>query len=74
MHVLTPQPANPPPLVAVAASDSPEVHWLGEVVFDRGRERDGFEVPVANHAPESRTCRRAAPWIAPRADLLGPRG
>jgi inner membrane protein len=116
------------PLAAVAASDSPDVHWLGEIVlprsslqevvaadcdaaafllfarapflvprelaprdlhpskpngagpgavlgdlrFDRGRERNSFEVPVANDALEARTCRRAAPWIAPRADLLGP--
>jgi inner membrane protein len=52
---------------------------LGDLRFDRGRERGSFEVPlsarqVSDDAGDSRTCRRAAPWIAPRADLLGPPG
>jgi len=52
---------------------------LGDLRFDRGRERGGFEVPLsgkqlAGLAGESRTCRRAAPWAAPRGDLLGPPG
>jgi inner membrane protein len=52
---------------------------LGDLRFDRGRERGSFEVPlsarqVSDGAGDSRTCRRAAPWIAPRADLLGPPG
>jgi inner membrane protein len=52
---------------------------LGDLRFDRGRERGSFEVPLPEKqapgpAGESPTCRRAAPWIAPRADLLGPPG
>jgi inner membrane protein len=52
---------------------------LGDLRFDRGRERGSFEVPLparqaSASADESRTCRRAAPWVAPRADLIGPPG
>lgn len=55
---------------------------LGDLRFDRGRERGSFEVPLrgaqnldsAVHAGDSRTCRRAAPWVAPRADLTAPSG
>jgi inner membrane protein len=52
---------------------------LGDLRFDRGRERGGFEIPLAGKpladpAGEFHSCRRAAPWIAPRADLLAPPG
>jgi inner membrane protein len=52
---------------------------LGDLRFDRGRERGGFEIPLAGKplsdpAGEVHSCRRTAPWIAPRADLLGPPG
>jgi hypothetical protein len=52
---------------------------LGDLRFDRGRERGSFEVPLAgkqvpDSAGELLTCRRAARWVAPRADLLGPAG
>jgi inner membrane protein len=52
---------------------------LGDLRFDRGRERGGFEIPLAGKplshpAGEFHSCRRTAPWIAPRADLLGPPG
>jgi len=52
---------------------------LGDLRFDRGRERGGFEIPLAGKpladpAGEYHSCRRAAPWIAPRADLLAPPG
>lgn len=50
---------------------------LGDLRFDRGRERGGFEVTLSgpqSAEAESQPCRRAAPWIAPRADLLAPPG
>jgi inner membrane protein len=52
---------------------------LGDLRFDRGRERGGFEIPLAGKpladpAGEFHSCRDRAPWIAPRADLLGPPG
>jgi inner membrane protein len=52
---------------------------LGDLRFDRGRERGSFEVPLRatqnlDNTGESLACRRAAPWVAPRADLLGPPG
>jgi hypothetical protein len=52
---------------------------LGDLRFDHGGERGSFEVPLRgpqkwDNAGESRTCGRAAPWVAPRADLLGPSG
>jgi hypothetical protein len=52
---------------------------LGDLRFDHGRERGSFEIwmaaepPVAPGeppAPISYKCPRAAPWMAPRADLL----
>ena len=64
------------PFIAPVA---PEGAVLGDLRFDRGRERGSFEVSLSgnrdsDHAGESLTCRRAAPWVAPRADLLGPPG
>ena len=52
---------------------------LGDLRFDRGRERGSFELALTekrqlDNAPALPACRRAAPWIAPRADLLGPLG
>lgn len=63
------------PFIAVDAEGA----VLGDLRFDRGRERGSFEVPLSgnrdsDHAGESLTCPRAAPWVAPRADLLGPPG
>jgi inner membrane protein len=63
------------PFIAVDAEGA----VLGDLRFDRGRERGSFEVSlsgdrVSDPAGHSLTCRRAAPWVAPRADLLGPRG
>ena len=63
------------PFIAVDAEGA----VLGDLRFDRGRERGSFEVSLSgnrdsDHAGESLTCRRAAPWVAPRADLLGPPG
>jgi inner membrane protein len=63
------------PFIAVDAQGA----VLGDLRFDRGRERGSFEVPlsgkeVSDRTGASRTCRRAAPWVAPRADLLGPPG
>jgi inner membrane protein len=60
-------------MTSAAAQDA----VLGDLRFDRGRERGGFEVPlsgsqVAELPGAPRTCGRAAPWIAPRADLLEP--
>jgi hypothetical protein len=52
---------------------------LGDLRFDHGRERGSFEIglgaapPIVRGkppAPTSRQCPRAAPWMAPRADLL----
>ncbi len=46
---------------------------MGDLRFDRGKERAGFEVPLASKgsSPGAGTdCGRAAPWMAPRADLL----
>jgi inner membrane protein len=51
---------------------------LGDLRFDHGRLRRGFEIrienptPAAEGDPPSRLvgCPRTAPWIAPRADLL----
>lgn len=51
---------------------------LGDIRFDRGKERGSFEVPLADKgsvpgetdADAAADCRRAAPWTAPRADLL----
>jgi inner membrane protein len=58
---------------------------LGDLRFDQGRERGSFEVPLVREAPlvqdlQNRNpgagrppaCGRAAPWIAPRIDLLSP--
>jgi inner membrane protein len=42
---------------------------LGDLRFDRGRERGSFEVPLAA-MKKVQSCGRAAPWSAPRADLL----
>jgi inner membrane protein len=63
------------PFIAVDAQGG----VLGDLRFDRGRERGSFEVPLSAHrvsdvGGESPTCGRAAPWVAPRADLLGPPG
>jgi inner membrane protein len=46
---------------------------LGDLRFDRGKERSSFEVQLApqNYTRDTpASCGRAAPWIAPRADLL----
>jgi hypothetical protein len=59
---------------------------LGDLRFDHGRERGSFEISLASSsptmtipgapnarpsfAPPSEECPRAAPWMAPRADLL----
>ena len=43
---------------------------LGDLRFDRGHERGSFEVPVPP-MKKIPSCVRAAPWSAPRADLLG---
>lgn len=49
---------------------------LGDLRFDRGQERGSFEVPLADNGSvpgetdAAADCRRAAPWTAPRADLL----
>jgi inner membrane protein len=52
---------------------------LGDLRFDRGRERGSFEIPLPNqelfdNPGKPPTCQRAAPWVAPRADLVGPLG
>ena len=63
------------PFIAPASADHDvprQGALLGDLRFDRGRERGSFEVPLS--AGAARTCRRAAPWIAPRADLLAPPG
>jgi len=57
---------------------------LGDLRFDHGRERGSFEIRMGaaaptvpgapnappSFAPPSYECPRAAPWMAPRADLL----
>jgi inner membrane protein len=40
---------------------------LGDLRFDHGRDGASFAVPLGG---EPRTCERAAPWIAPRVELL----
>lgn len=47
---------------------------LGDLRFDRDGEAAEFEVPASQDiaAPAGNGCRRAAPWSAPRADLLRP--
>jgi inner membrane protein len=63
------------------AHAGPEV-LLGDLRFDHGKERGSFEIraehprtvsPAAENdePPSHLNCPRAAPWIAPRADLLG---
>jgi inner membrane protein len=63
------------PFIAPNAARHPV---LGDLRFDRGREGGSFEVALSGkEAPrtaESRPCPRAAPWIAPRAELLAPPG
>ena len=56
---------------------APEGAVLGDLRFDRGRERGSFEVPLPRKQQARNNplrCGRAAPWIAPRADLLEPPG
>jgi inner membrane protein len=62
--------ARAPFIAPAAASDV-----LGDLRFDRGREVGSFELPLSgarDAAGKSKTSRRAAPWIAPRSDLLRP--
>jgi inner membrane protein len=47
---------------------------LGDLRFDRGRERGSFEIaldtPSRDRLNNLQNCMQAAPWAAPRADLL----
>ena len=44
---------------------------LGDLRFDRGRERGSFEVGLDEPSPAvASDCPRTPPWIAPRADLF----
>jgi inner membrane protein len=45
---------------------------LGDLRFDRGRERGSFEIPLPESRERAAACPRTAPWVAPRAELLGP--
>jgi inner membrane protein len=53
---------------------------LGDLRFDRGRASRSFEIPLAASHPAGNSpaggssvaaCGHTAPWIAPRADLIG---
>lgn len=57
------------PYIAPVDSDGAVI---GDLRFDRGRERGGFEIPLDGGAHSC--ARRAAPWVAPRTELLEPPG
>jgi inner membrane protein len=66
--------ARAPFLARTDSGEAERARILGDLRFDRGGESSGFEIPLGQDVAHThalpRDCGRAAPWAAPRADLL----